>query len=162
MPLVDDLDADVPAEILTRRKALGTITGATFAIAGLGTTITAVSYLRPNVLYEPPTRFKVGRPEDIPLGTLIVMPDQRLYVVHSAEGFVALSSVCTHLGCMTRYEKAQQSVFCPCHGSRFDQAGAVKEGPAPKPLARHKIELVDGELVVDIGESVADDFSLEA
>lgn len=159
--LIDDLKADVGPDVLKRRKFLGVLTGSTFAIAGVGTSITAVSYLRPNVLFEPPTKFSAGKPEEIPVGTLIVMPAQKIYVMHAEDGFVAMSAVCTHLGCMTRYEEANKRLVCPCHGSVFSTSGVVSEGPAPKPLQRMHLELKDGQLIVDTGTPAADDFVLK-
>jgi len=150
MSLVDDLEGDVPPEELDRREALGRITGVAMSVAGIGTVFTTIKFMQPNVLFEPPTRFGVGRPEEIPVGTLVVLPEQKLYVGHTEEGFFAMSAVCTHLGCMTRYIPEQAGIFCPCHGSRFDKSGTVTGGPAPRPLPRLQLTLADGELVVDI------------
>src|SRR5205085_5271433 len=50
----------------------------------------------------------------------------------------AVSLRCTHLGCLVRFDAAERSWICPCHGSRFDVDGAVLEGPAVQPLARRK------------------------
>ena len=49
-------------------------------------------------------------------------------------GLHAVSLRCTHLGCLLRFNAAEPSWDCPCHGSRFDVDGAVLEGPAVKPL----------------------------
>jgi len=46
----------------------------------------------------------------------------------------AVSLRCTHLGCLLRFNAAERSWDCPCHGSRFDVDGAVLEGPATRPL----------------------------
>ncbi|WP_410600023.1 Rieske 2Fe-2S domain-containing protein [Amycolatopsis sp. lyj-90] len=46
----------------------------------------------------------------------------------------AVSLRCTHLGCLLRFNGAERSWDCPCHGSRFDVDGAVLEGPAVEPL----------------------------
>jgi glycine/D-amino acid oxidase-like deaminating enzyme/nitrite reductase/ring-hydroxylating ferredoxin subunit len=51
----------------------------------------------------------------------------------------AVSLRCTHLGCLLRFNEAERSWDCPCHGSRFDVDGAVLEGPAVEPLDRHEI-----------------------
>ena len=48
----------------------------------------------------------------------------------------AVSLRCTHLGCLVRWNGAERSWDCPCHGSRFDVDGSVLEGPAVKPLER--------------------------
>jgi glycine/D-amino acid oxidase-like deaminating enzyme/nitrite reductase/ring-hydroxylating ferredoxin subunit len=46
----------------------------------------------------------------------------------------AVSLRCTHLGCLLRFNAAEHSWDCPCHGSRFAPDGTVLEGPAVKPL----------------------------
>jgi Rieske Fe-S protein len=51
----------------------------------------------------------------------------------------AVSLRCTHLGCLLRFNPAERSWDCPCHGSRFDIDGSVLEGPATKPLARKPV-----------------------
>jgi len=48
----------------------------------------------------------------------------------------AVSLKCTHLGCHLRWNPAETTWDCPCHGSRFDVGGAVIDGPAVEPLPR--------------------------
>ena len=160
MPLIDDLRSPGDDEERSRRAFLGTVGGGALALASLGTCVTAVRYLWPEVLFEEETRFRIGRPEEIAVGTVLALPLQKLYVLHSPDGFVAMSATCTHLGCLTRYEADQNRILCPCHGSRFSTDGQVVAGPAPRPLPRVQLTLEDGILVVDSSRTVEPDFVL--
>ncbi len=67
-------------------------------------------------------------------------------------GVHAVSTVCTHLGCIVKPTAA--GFECPCHGSRFTSDGAVTGGPAPAPLPWLEVTVVGGTVVVDESATV--------
>ncbi len=74
--------------------------------------------------------------------------------LHSAEGIVAYSAICTHEGCdVSDWSSENRRLICPCHDSEFDPTdnGQVTEGPARRRLAALPLKLVDGQLVVSGG-----------
>ena len=125
-------------------------------VAILGSlTVAMLGFLRflfPRVLFEPPAKFKAGKPSDFAVGavdTRFVL-SQRTWIIREARGFYALSAICTHLGCTPRWLASENKFKCPCHGSGFKRSGVNFEGPAPRPLERFKIALAaDGRILVD-------------
>jgi cytochrome b6-f complex iron-sulfur subunit len=133
---------------------------AAIGLASAGFAVNTVRYLVPTVLYEPPSRFMVGKPGDFPPGSVTFLEDRRLFLFNSADGFYGLSSVCTHLGCNVKH--AASGFECPCHGSKFDDNGGVIQGPAPAALAWYALSLSPrGELIVDLDRRVGPDFRLK-
>jgi nitrite reductase/ring-hydroxylating ferredoxin subunit len=132
--------------------------------------------LIPNVLYEPPQRFKIGLPVNLAEGVTF-LEDKRLYIFKEGKSFYAISAACTHLGCTVKYTKLNQpkqieiggekktvpfEFHCPCHGSKFYADGTNYAGPAPRALHWHKLEVSpdDGQLVVDLNSEVEQNFRL--
>jgi len=61
--------------------------------------------------------------------------------------FSALTAVCTHEGCViTNYQSSTYG--CPCHGSEFSTAGAVKQGPASSPLRQFSTQFANNVLTI--------------
>ncbi len=114
-------------------------------------------FMFPNVLVEPPTKFKIGPASDYPLGGVSTkwLAARGVWIVHTDQYkgrnlIYALASVCTHLGCTPNWLEGEQKYKCPCHGSGFYINGVNFEGPAPRPLERLGIKLAsDGQLEVD-------------
>jgi cytochrome b6-f complex iron-sulfur subunit len=119
-------------------------------------TLLTVKFMFPNVLREPPSKFKVGFPDAFPPGQVQekFKAQYGIWIVNTEYNgqpeIFALKSVCTHLGCTPNWLEAEQKFKCPCHGSGFYKDGINFEGPAPRPLERYAIRLADdGQIEVD-------------
>ena len=109
-------------------------------------------FLFPNVRFEPPTRFKIGKPEDFLPGEVDTRFKKRygIWIVRTDDRIFAVSTVCTHLGCTPNWLPAEEKFKCPCHGSGFSKEGLNFEGPAPRALERFLVTIDDtGAIVVD-------------
>ncbi|MFP6621076.1 MAG: Rieske (2Fe-2S) protein [Pirellulaceae bacterium] len=159
--------APVRATASDRRGFMATVGGALFGSSlALGFTSLAATHLLwalglarfmfPNILMEPPTRFKVGFPDDFAPGQVQTKFKAQFGVwiarfeYDGEPQIYALKTVCTHLGCTPNWLEGEQKFKCPCHGSGFYKDGINFEGPAPRPLERYAIKLADdGQLEVD-------------
>ncbi|MBK9171330.1 MAG: Rieske 2Fe-2S domain-containing protein [Bryobacterales bacterium] len=99
------------------------------------------------VLSSPSKKFRVPLPETLAAGEAYVPPGRSVALFKDAEGVYAVSTICTHLGCVV---KANPEGFeCPCHGSRFLADGTVTKGPAPRALPWLKVSLGGGMATID-------------
>jgi cytochrome b6-f complex iron-sulfur subunit len=144
-------------EGLSRREMLsGTALGVGWVSFGAATAVSGAAFGRfmmPNVLEEPDPKLRVG-PADVYASMAIgeVNEDfkpQGFWLIRIEEGLAALNIICTHLGCIPNWLPNDRKFKCPCHGSGFYADGINFEGPAPRPLERFKISLLDGNIVVD-------------
>lgn len=71
----------------------------------------------------------------------------------TADAFIALSSVCPHLGCAVHRESQNNRFFCPCHNGAFDVSGKATEGPpaaANQALKRFPLMVDNGLLFIKV------------
>jgi cytochrome b6-f complex iron-sulfur subunit len=66
-----------------------------------------------------------------------------------AGGMMALYQRCVHLGCKVPFCVTSQWFECPCHGSKYNQAGEYKLGPAPRGLDRFPLTVEGDSVIVD-------------
>lgn len=117
----------------------------------LGSTAIAGRFFFPRVLFEPPTKFKIGKPAEFLPGTVDTRFIEKygVWVVRDEENKIfAIKAVCTHLGCTPNWIESRNKFKCPCHGSGFLRSGLNVEGPAPRPLDRYKITLGDDQQIL--------------
>jgi cytochrome b6-f complex iron-sulfur subunit len=122
--------------------------------AAIGGCVTAMGrFMFPNVLFEPPTTFKVGFPQDFGVGVVDTRFVDRygVWVVNDGSRIYSLIAICTHLGCPPAWLETQNKFKCPCHGSGYYKSGVNFEGPTPRPLERARIFISpdDGQIIVD-------------
>ena len=93
----------------------------------------------------PITEFDLGPASNYPLHSRTILSEPPAMLLHTDQGFSALSLICTHLGCTVKNDA--QGFACPCHGSHFDANGTVLHGPATKHLQTLRVELTDEDSV---------------
>ncbi len=141
-------------EAITRRKLLGWLTGMGVFGSVLVTAFSNFIFIKPRATYGQPNRFSIGKPEDYPSGSRMTLDTRRICVVRDGDRMAAISTTCTHLGCIVA--TSETGFACPCHGSHYDQDGNVTGGPAPKHLAWYQVSLApNGEIEVDKDVEIA-------
>jgi cytochrome b6-f complex iron-sulfur subunit len=141
----------------TRRDLL---LGAGWAALALGFGVAPLAalnrFMAPNVLEQPDPKVRCGSlssyaalaPGEVNEDFKPVKPSG-FWLVREEERLVAVSIICTHLGCIPSWLPNDRKFKCPCHGSGFKQDGTNFEGPAPRPLERFKIYLDGDQVIVD-------------
>jgi nitrite reductase/ring-hydroxylating ferredoxin subunit len=136
-----------------RRDFLGLAAVGTAGAASLFALIGMLRLPKAAVLPSPSKKFRVALPESLGEGEAFVPSGRSVALIRSAGAICAISTICTHLGCIVK--SVPQGFQCPCHGSRFAQDGSVLKGPAPKPLPWLAVEPAgDVTYVVDEGTVV--------
>jgi cytochrome b6-f complex iron-sulfur subunit len=142
-------DAGISRRTLLRLGLDGLLGGGALLVLGAGLLRSAY----PRALPGGRRKVRIGEPGAFAPGTAKYFEEGRFFVFGDERGIWAVSAVCTHLGCVVRQDN--DGFICPCHGSRFDSAGAVTHGPAPKGLPWLAVESQpDGRLVVDAAQTV--------
>ena len=89
--------------------------------------------------------------DEIPTGTAkeFFFNETPLVVINRrGSGFIALSRVCTHMGCLVGYDKFNNKLVCPCHAGEFDLEGRVLSGPATKSLQRYSLKITADQITI--------------
>ncbi len=144
----------------SRRSFLGRLLGGSLIAGALGVVSSVVAFLFPPDAVSSalgPQRTRVGRLSDLPVGEgkLALVNDEPVWVVHLAQGLVAMSALCTHQGCIVKWQPDRRLFSCPCHQGLFDARGNVVSGFPQLPLPRLDVGVVEGEVYVSAGRARA-------
>jgi cytochrome b6-f complex iron-sulfur subunit len=136
-----------PEAQLSRRNFLVLAGKSMLALCGLVGLGELLQYLSYQTEPSAPTQFDLGPAGDYPPGSRTLLPNAQAVLLHTEAGFIALSLVCPHLGCTVK--PSEGGYACPCHGSRFNQDGSLRNGPASRPMKVLKVEETpDGRLIL--------------
>ncbi|HHE55550.1 MAG TPA: ubiquinol-cytochrome c reductase iron-sulfur subunit [Caldithrix abyssi] len=91
---------------------------------------------------------KDKRPKQINIGKTPV------FVVPYDDHYKVMSGICTHLGCIVKWEQDKDRFFCPCHKGEFDRMGNVIGGPPPRPLDEFKVVVENHKVYVYVEDKV--------
>lgn len=131
---------------------------ASCAVAAFG----SIRSLVPDVLFEPPSKFKAAKADDYLERIVKVIPEEKVIIDRDEKGIFALSAKCTHLQCVVDWVEEQNGYQCPCHGAKFRRNGENYAGPARRPLKHLKVTLAkDGRLLIDKGIEVDSEYRLQ-
>ena len=137
----------------SRRSFLSSLLSGTLLTAAAGAVGSIVAYLFPPeeaLSGLGPQRVKVGNVRDLNAGEgkLVLVDDEPVWVVRSATGYTALSAICTHKGCVIKWEGKRSLFTCPCHEGLFDAKGNVVGGLPRSSLPRFRVGVVADEIYV--------------
>ncbi|MBK8883773.1 MAG: Rieske (2Fe-2S) protein [Bacteroidales bacterium] len=144
-------------ETTGRRKFLSRIWKILGLVALAELAFFTISMLRPgrkNLKDHPELNFKVaGNIEDFPINSVTADRVNKFFLIRSEDGgFLALSLICSHLGCSVLWDKTRNQFVCPCHSSAFDRVGNVINSPAPRALDYFPVLIEGGKIKVDLGQ----------
>jgi Rieske Fe-S protein len=153
---------------ISRRNFLSTATLAIGGFIGIAFAIPAVAYIIGPAIQkkeieewillgstqkvEPgtPTLFKASIERQT--GWIVNEEEISVYVLtDNGREYIAMSNICTHLGCRVRWIPEQSQFFCPCHNGVFDKSGEVVAGPPPRPLDRYETKVENDQIFIKVG-----------
>jgi cytochrome b6-f complex iron-sulfur subunit len=133
--------------MITRRQFLDR----SLAAACGGCAVAAACVVVPYLL---PPKGKAGPP--VEAGTLEALEEgqptsvafrhSRVFLIRRGDQVVALSAVCSHLGCIVAWSEPRLRFVCPCHAGTFDPEGKPVSGPPDRPLARIPVQVRHGRI----------------
>ena len=138
---------------VSRRWLLDLVIQGCGAIAGVLLLVPAAAYLWPITKSGPvKTREEIGDAASWPAwkARKASVGGKPVLIIRTDKEFLALSAVCTHLGCLVEFNAAKKDIHCPCHAATFDLTGQVTGGPPPRPLPLYSASEVQGKVYVSL------------
>ncbi len=140
-----------------RRLFLKRMINLIFLALGFLFVITGLIFLTPKKPKNKPYKFFELSEDKIPKeGVKKVDVDieeeksMKIFLINQKNSIIALSPVCTHLGCFVNFDRTLNEFICPCHGGRYDIEGRVIGGPPKEALHRLPVKMKNGRIFIGI------------
>ena len=104
-----DRDPATEEKNVPRRRMMAWLAGVGLAGSGVLAALSNWFFFKPRVTYGPSARFAIGKPEDFPPGTRISRDVERVCIVREGSRLAAISTSCTHLGCIAALDPGPNS-----------------------------------------------------
>jgi menaquinol-cytochrome c reductase iron-sulfur subunit len=141
------------------------VTAAIGALISLGLGIPGIAYIVGPALQRQQEEewIRLGSTNKVDLGTptlfkakierrtgWIVSEEELTFYILTENGrdFIAMSNICSHLGCRVRWLDDQEQFLCPCHNAAFGKDGNVVSGPPPRPLDTYQVKVEEDQIYV--------------
>lgn len=137
-----------PGAGASRRGVVGTLLWTVCAVFSASVVYPVARFLWPPA-ERPGSEGRIGiSEEDLLVGQsrVVSLRGEPVLVIREPTKVVALSAVCTHLGCLVKY-RGGGVIECPCHAASFDLSGNVTGGPASRPLPSYPVQ-IEGKTIV--------------
>jgi cytochrome b6-f complex iron-sulfur subunit len=90
--------------------------------------------------------------QKLPKGSVLMFKfgsSPAMLIHHKDDSWIALTAVCTHLGCTVQYQPERDRIHCACHGGEYDPyTGQNISGPPPKPLKKYSVAVSEASVEV--------------
>lgn len=150
---------------INRRGFLGIATWIIAGLVSIGLGFPAIAYIIGPALKSnknqnwtrlgPTSKVELGTPTLFKIkverqtGWIVDTEELSVYVLtDDGREYIAMSNICTHLGCRARWVSDRNQFYCPCHAGVFDREGYVVSGPPPRPLDRYEVKVENGQLFI--------------
>ena len=163
----DGSNKDLEQSEISRRSFLATTIAVIGGVITIGIAIPSIIYIVGPALAKgkeeewyrlgPTSKVEIGVPTLYKVkitqqaGWISSEEEIAVYVItENGRDFIALSNVCTHLGCRVRWITDRGIFFCPCHNGVFRKSGEVESGPPPKPLDQYELKVEDDLIYIKV------------
>lgn len=152
---------------ITRRDSLKVAILAIGAFIGTALGLPAIAYILGPALKSDDSQdwIRLGSLSKVEIGTPAlfkpkvkrqsgwIVDEQELGIfvfTEDGQNYIAMSNICTHLGCKVRWIEEREQFLSPCHNGVFDKLGYVVSGPPPRPLDVFQTKVEGGNIYIQL------------